>query len=284
MFTIRPHYHQLKSVICFKAQYHHGQHKGTMASIKNRSNQFSAAQSEVPAALSSFELHGYHPPPNLSDDLTYMDIVLLITRRANLRQGSMGCILVRPLLKTTTADGEEMNNPQQNELLSRIIAAANNTSLFQPDDSDVHAEINAIGQVSKRIHSSLPHNTPSTNIISTQGATAYITMPPCKRCFGALYAAGIKRIVSRKQHPDILLKAASEVGIEMSCLTHEEMVSQYVRMDKLFADGSQHKKLDEGNNAEEIVRRRKHRKDEKRARKMAKIAQDNMDGNTSDGG
>merc|ERR1719253_886740 len=113
-----------------------------------------------------------------------MDIVMLITRSSQLRQGSMGCLLVRPA-ETTTFDAAEPD-PGRNEPFGRIIAAAVNTSLFQPDESDVHAEINAIGQVAQR-------NSSPKKPTSTLGATAYITMPPCKRCFGALHAAGISR-------------------------------------------------------------------------------------------
>ena len=214
--------------------------------------------------LSRFELHGYRPSAALSDDVNYMDIVMIITRSSMLRQGSMGCLLVNPTCTNNS-------HIQQSDLLGRIIAAATNTSLLKPDDSDVHAEINAIGQVAKHAH------------LSTQGATAYITMPPCKRCFGALFSAGIKRIVSRRP-PDIQLKAAaSNVGIEMACLTKEEATDQQKRLDQLFANinGSEDSERNVGEeNSEEISRRRLQRKEEKRARKMAKIAQDkNMKGN-----
>lgn len=171
--------------------------------------------------LSRFELHGYRPSAALSDDVNYMDIVMIITRSSTLNQGSMGCLLVNPTCTNNS-------HIQQSDLLlaSRIIAAATNTSLFKPDDSDVHAEINAIGHVAKHTH------------LSTLGATAYITMPPCKRCFGALFSVGIKRIVSRRP-PDIQLKAvASNVGIEMACLRKEEAMEQKLRLDQLFANAN----------------------------------------------
>lgn len=296
-----------------------------------------AAAATTDGPLSSFKMHGYRPSPNLSDDVTYMDIVMLITRSSMLRQGSMGCILVRPppplciasmmapTMTTTVAvaDGEKSTNSSQTiqnneegdndsrddeQFMDRIIAAATNTSLFQPDDSDVHAEINAIGQVSKRLHYCSPTKTsttttdntsitPSMNnntVCTTQGATAYITMPPCKRCFGALYASGIKRIVSRRQHSDILRKTATKVGIEMACMTQEELDQQQLRLNRLFANDSGNNENDndesenvsrEMNGAGEegvvdyaddvVLKRRRQRKEEKRARKMAKIAQMN---------
>lgn len=153
----------------------------------------------------------------------------------------MGCILVRPIV--TADDGEDQRgganvepSHQQvdcNNFFERIIAAATNTSLFKPNDSDVHAEINAIGQVAKRTHASSLFNSAERN--TTQGAIAYITMPPCRRCFGALYASDISRIVSRVEHPSILRTAAQEVGIDMVCLTPQQLADQRVRMDLLFA-------------------------------------------------
>ncbi|KAL7525298.1 hypothetical protein ACHAXR_000942, partial [Thalassiosira sp. AJA248-18] len=213
MFTIRSRC-QLKTVIRFKKQHQRMQCKVATAPA-NR--QLPAAQKVDAAAatcgpLSRFELHGYRPSPNLSEDESYMDIVMLITRSSTLRQGSMGCILVKPSHEASADTSNLQENDEQGDHanhISRIIAAATNSSLFKPDDSDVHAEINAIGQIAKCAHPSQTNNSPTT-----EGATAYITMPPCKRCFGALYTCGIKRIVSRKQHPGVLLKAASKVGIE----------------------------------------------------------------------
>eukprot|EP00578_Thalassiosira_sp_NH16_P004171 CAMPEP_0181139658 /NCGR_PEP_ID=MMETSP1071-20121207/34898_1 /TAXON_ID=35127 /ORGANISM="Thalassiosira sp., Strain NH16" /LENGTH=267 /DNA_ID=CAMNT_0023226577 /DNA_START=251 /DNA_END=1054 /DNA_ORIENTATION=+ len=258
-----------------------------MSSSSKSSAAHPALSPDADGPLSSFELRGYRPSPILSEDESYMDIVMIITRSSKLRQGSMGCILVRQTHESMP-DGKEPNNSQNkhtndhtDRILGRIIAAATNTDLFHNGDSDVHAEINAIGQVAKHHRNIQTDITSSTiNAISTQGATAYITMPPCKRCFGALYASGIKRIVSRRQHGDILMKAASKVGIEMSCLTQKELGDQKVRLDQLFAIDnieevdSKHKNVADGDNAEEILRRRKQRKEEKRARKIAKIAKE----------
>ncbi|KAL9186012.1 hypothetical protein ACHAXT_005250 [Thalassiosira profunda] len=234
--------------------------------------------------LSGFDLRGFRPSPNLSDDLNYMDVVMILTRSQTLRQGSMGCILVRPKNESAIdiEEDEGASNAQSDgegngtdDFFGRIIAAATNSSLFKSDDSDVHAEINAIGQVAKRDI--------KAHVVSSQGTTAYITMPPCKRCFGALHASGIRRIVARTQHSSVLLEAASTVGIEMASMTKQEMLAQKERMDKLFATHFASKKED-GNegaegiqnaegNAEEVLRRRKERKEEKKARKLARLAQ-----------
>ena len=235
--------------------------------------------------LSQFDLHGYHPSPNLSDDENYMDIVMIMTRSSMLRQGSMGCILVRQ-----RRDDEQ---EQSSDLLERIIAASTNTSIFKSGDSDIHAEINVIGQVAKQqqlhlLQQSTPNSmqkatTPinDNSIISTQDSTAYITMPPCNKCFGALYASGIKRIVSRKQYRTALLDASTKLGIEMVCLTKQEVDDQRLRLDQLFYNaGLEGNVLDQ-----EAVRiRRKQRKEDKHTRKKMKkiVAKGSNIGNTDD--
>ncbi len=265
----------------------------TMTSLATNTTQFSESAAEdnddarsivIPSPpssspLSIFDMHHYQPSPLLTDDENYMDIVMIITRSLHLRQGSMGCLLVRPRSTTSSAsimqnqgyDGERLpsaaaaaaaaeeegeryneanNGSKSNEpascddhdddndnnhnnnmefsfnLLNRIIAATTNASLFTPRDSDVHAEINAIGQVARR---------QTAMNSTTRGATAYITMPPCKKCFGALYASGISRIVSRRSHPMILHNAASKVGIRLVTLTQDQLDSQKVRLDQLFS-------------------------------------------------
>ena len=82
-----------------------------------------------------------------------------------------------------------------------IKALATNTPLFQQYASDVHAEVNAVSACAR-------------SGVATEGATAYITMPPCKHCFMVLQAAGIKRMVSR--HETLLsncMQASEELRI-----------------------------------------------------------------------
>ena len=52
----------------------------------------------------------------------------------------------------------------------------------------------------------------------TEGCSAYITMPPCKNCFGALVTAGVKRIVTRLKCLEPVLGAANKNGIELVTL------------------------------------------------------------------
>ena len=206
-----------------------------MSSTTKRSHNCDAGTSSLAGSLSKFNLHGYRPSFNLSDDENYLDIVMIITRSSKLRQGSMGCIIVQPNNLTNVKGKDEKvqrlvaNDEQQ--FFGKIISAATNSSLFKMNDSDIHAEINAIGQVAQRPPTATT-STATTN--TTRGATAYITMPPCKHCFGALYASGIVRIVSRKEHSSILQTTAQKVGIEMVSLTPQQLADQKVRVDRLF--------------------------------------------------
>ncbi|KAL7552061.1 hypothetical protein ACHAWF_015272 [Thalassiosira exigua] len=227
------------------------------------------------APLSNFDLLGYRPSPDLSDDVNYMDVVMIVTRTSKLRQGSMGCILVKPTDKTAGIS-EQSTAASRDRFFGDIIAAATNTSLFQPDDSDVHAEINAIGQVARRAHDASPAEAAS----STKGATAYITMPPCKRCFGALHAAGVKRVVARIPHPEVLRRAAGGVGIELASLAKEEMMDQKSRLDALL--NADEGRMEDGINSKidkaEVLKRRRQRKEEKQTRKIAKVARSGANG------
>ena len=204
--------------------------------------------------LSKLNMYGYQPSQSLSEDENYMDIVMVITRSSLLRQGSMGCILVRP-----AEEAEDDGNTHTDHIFNRVIAAANNSSIFKQGDSDVHAEVNALGQVAK-----------SKSQESTMNCTAYITMPPCNICFGALYSAGIKRIVTRKPYRPALLEAASHLGIEMKSLTKVEFDNQKVRLAELFSNDTDNNDMNMEH--QEVIRRRRQKKDEKRARKLASIA------------
>lgn len=134
--------------------------------------------------LEPFELYGWVPDPSLTEDDNLMDLLLLVTRTSTLKQGSMACILVRP----KAADNDDDDNDDDDDLLSRIQSIANNQELYKADSSDIHAEIAAIGLAARHGR-------------STNQCTAYITMPPCKKCFAALYSAGICRVVSVHRPP-----------------------------------------------------------------------------------
>jgi len=56
-------------------------------------------------------------------------------------------------------------------------------------------------------------------------------MPPCKTCFGALLSAGVRRIVTSCNAPDVLLKVAVERGIEM--VTVKDRKKQRARVNEI---------------------------------------------------
>ena len=221
----------------------------TTASIDNTT---SAHIIQPDNPLSKFNMYGYVPSPSLSEDENYMDIVMIITRSSLLRQGSMGCILVRPIAE------EDDGCNHTDHIFNRVIAAANNSSIFKQGDSDVHAEVNALGQVAK-----------SQSQQSTMNCTAYITMPPCNNCFGALYSAGIKRIVSRKPYRQALLEAASHLGIELKSLTKDEFDNQKVRLAEFFSNDTDDN-VNMNMKHQEVIIRRRQKKDG--ARKTTNIA------------
>jgi deoxycytidylate deaminase len=184
------------------------------------------AQPTVPP-LSSFPTYGWRSDPSLSEDVNFMDLVLIITRTSQLLQGSMACILVR-CDKTTTATtsvDEPTTTATTADLLTKrmeddIVSIATNQWFYKENESDIHAEIVALATAARAGR-------------STDRCTAYITMPPCKRCLAALYTAGITRIVSRYPIIENLGRAAETRGIELVDLPIHVREEQRARIDAL---------------------------------------------------
>jgi deoxycytidylate deaminase len=131
-----------------------------------------STMNDIPSVLQDYNLYGWIPDSSRSDEEISMELIYLLTRQSQCRQGHMACMIHR------TLDMEPNST-----FLERIVSVSINTSLYREYDSDNHAEINAIGAAAK-------HG------ISTNGCTLVVTMPPCKRCFGALLVAGIRRVVT----------------------------------------------------------------------------------------
>ena len=162
--------------------------------------------------LRDFETYGWTPDDSLSDDENMMDLVLLLTRSSKLKQGSMACLLLRP--------------PSDNySLLDRIQSVANNQELFQAQSSDIHAEIAALGDAAR-------HGRP------TDKCTAYITMPPCRKCITALYAAGIVRAVSTRPPPAKVYTTDLAQKITMEAVANEKESRARIQV---FVDAFQQK-------------------------------------------
>jgi len=238
--------------------------------------------------LKPFDLHKWQPTPTLSREENYIDMVLLLTRNSHCRQGSMGSIIVKHFessmeYKTNNESGNISNDARKTnehfefEFYRSIIGAGINSSLFEDvpsckvaenrkieiipkkNNSDIHAEINAIGSASRYGKSTL-------------NASIYITMPPCRKCFGSIVASGIKRIVTCK--PCIcenINNAAKRLGIEM--VHWDIQKEQKIRIEKMMSFSNTNAKgstINEELQFErriEIEERRKRKKEEKKERK-----------------
>ena len=147
--------------------------------------------------LELYNTYHWKPNPTISVDENYMDLTLLITRSSKLKNGSMACILTRHI------DNVEPIEHEISHYLDGLISVSTNMALYKENESDIHAEIAAIGLAAKEG-------------CATHNCTAYITMPPCRKCFAALLCAGVRRIVSRHDSP--LCELAATHNIEMITL------------------------------------------------------------------
>jgi tRNA(Arg) A34 adenosine deaminase TadA len=160
-----------------------------------------------------YNTYMWQPNPTISIDENYMDLTLLITRSSKLKNGSMACILVQHI---------EDNNPIEcsiSKYLDAVISVSTNRALYKDNESDIHAEISAIGLAACAGY-------------ATRHCTAYITMPPCRKCFAALLCAGVRRIVTRHDSP--LLELAATYSIEMITLkdweSHKSRTDAFVQL------------------------------------------------------
>jgi Cytosine/adenosine deaminases len=165
---------------------------------------------------------------------------MILTRSVNFRQGSMGCVIVKPTVTSEITINDD-------DFFDAIIGASTNQSLFHENDSDVHAEIATLGKCLQ-------------NGNSTRKCTIYITMPPCKRCFGALCMAGISRIVTGRQYSKDIMDVATERGMDLVTMGHDFVNQQKDRIGIYLA---RHHDDDVGN----VKQKRLLRKEERRKNK-----------------
>jgi deoxycytidylate deaminase len=191
--------------------------------------------------LKDFQLHGWIPDPTLSDDENIIDLVMLVTRNSKCRQGGMACVLIANDSATAEAAAP---------LLQRLVAVCNNTSVYKDRDSDVHAEMNALAYAAK-----------CGQHAGTDGSTAYITMPPCKRCFGVLLAAGIGRIVTTRDSQEPIVSIAKERNVElvvMDATAATERINKYIpKLDASAIDAERAARKKEKQEQKLVARERK---------------------------
>ena len=204
--------------------------------MQNADNDDATIMTDQHSIFNGFQLHGWVPDPMLSENENYMDLIMLLTRNSKCRQGHMACAVVRP----------DDPSSSSTSLLDRIVTMANNSSVYRECDSDNHAEINAISEAAKTGK-------------ATNGCTIIITMPPCKRCFGAIVAAGIRRIVSTRPVLEPIATIAKDREIELVVM---DPTASNARIAKFFPKPSQ----------EQLEKARAQRDQERRDRQL--IAQD----------
>lgn len=200
--------------------------------------------------LRPYNLFGWRPSIDLSVDANYMEMVLLLTRNSICMSGYMACVIANPREIGSYSTVEEL----ERSLFGAMVGVSTNKPLFSELDSDVHAEIGALGVACRRGN-------------ATEGCTAYITMPPCKRCFAALLSSGIKRIVARRSAAATILPVAVKHGIEMVELA--ELPEQTTRVDALTQTG-EHDGERSAERQAKIEEQRKRRREERGKKKAAK--------------
>lgn len=131
-----------------------------------------AAPAAPPSATIS--RNGWEWEAALSVDENYMDLAFLLAK-ASSASGRVGCVLVRGV-----ADCGMSHSPSQS---GDVIVCGVNTGLFTPMQADCHAEANAVAES-------------ATHGWALRGATAYVSKPPCDRCFALLAVNGVARIVT----------------------------------------------------------------------------------------
>lgn len=199
------------------------------------SDSSSAAAAPASAVvLSAFELYGWKPDPTRSRDCNYMDLCMVVTRNSQLKQGSMACILVRPQPLSVTTSGDEdttttTTTTNVESIYNDILVVANNLPFYTQRDSEIHAEMACIGQAARRG-------------VSLQGATAYITMPPCKRCLPALWVAGVQRVVSRQPIYDKIPEAFASHNMIYHKMDDDDQRERMERINQLVKEYNKKKK------------------------------------------
>jgi deoxycytidylate deaminase len=164
----------------------------------------------------------------------------------------MACVLVAPS-PPPPPDSAAQHHPKSRRLYDAILSVSTNLPFYSAHDSDVHAEVAALGRAAR-------------NGVATHHATAFITMPPCKKCFSALTVAGIARIVTRLAVPPPIAAAATQHGIQMVQLEGGD--AQRDRLNLLIhgnAAGT-HSLADQ----EDIEEKRKRRKQQRQELKLKK--------------
>ncbi|KAJ3299194.1 hypothetical protein HK104_009727 [Borealophlyctis nickersoniae] len=155
---------------------------------------------EPPAALLPINTYDWSYNPSFTRDENYLDLTCLVARSSISLKGHMGAIVVREPDSSQSKESAE----------GTVLACGINTPFYPPppgksirSSAEIHAETNALAACAR-------------NGAATDGATIYITYPPCKDCFVQIVYAGIKRVVFRKRCIiDHIKETAAAWGVEL---------------------------------------------------------------------
>lgn len=232
----------------------------------------SSKDDEKEGTSSSLTISRWKPDPTLSVDENYYDYTHHLTRvlSKNLLQGSMHCIITGNLCSSINnaekgtgsggGGGCESLELELEDFNANIICSGTNAAVFSPLSSDLHAEAAAITSYAAK----------PTSTSGLEGATCYVTMPPCKNCFTLLCGVGIRKIVTCREMESPSMRVASERGIEVVLIPPTD--DNKARRDAFFADVGKTKE-----EREEIKRRREDRKRAREDRKRAKKEQKSVE-------
>lgn len=130
-------------------------------------------------------------------DRYFIEIAKVVATRSTCERKQVGCVLVKDRRILSTGYGGSIRG--------------------QPHCTDVGCDKGPDGGCQRTVHSEMNAIAQAaSNGVSTEGATAYVTLSPCSWCFKSLVNAGIKRIVFAEEYrikPDYEL--AKRCGVEM---------------------------------------------------------------------
>lgn len=109
----------------------------------------------------------------ISKPKMFMEIALVLSKRANCQRGSVGAVI--------TKNNRIISTGYNGPLHGSIPCSSKICDLDSPCTRSVHAELNAI------LHA-------AREGISTDGTTLYCTTLPCSACAKAIIQAGIKTV------------------------------------------------------------------------------------------
>ena len=134
-------------------------------------------------------------------DEYFIQIAQVVATRSTCNRKQVGCVLVRDKrILSTGYGGSIRGQPHCTDVGCEIDPATGGCQ------RTVHGEMNAIAQAAR-------------NGVSTEGATAYITLSPCSWCFRTLVNAGIVRVVFAEEYRVPLSRElATSCGVEVLLL------------------------------------------------------------------